>query len=142
MKFGFPGLDNVRSHRCAYFARLRFSKECESHSCCHWCICAICRDFVMSYDRRTRTAHWVFEHLTRDSVKRNEAVDRNKSAFSEDNSIHRYFRSQVRTRVARQTYLELTLIFTWPISMFCANSGRFTAVQAESVSHAQHWSAT
>ena len=56
----------------------------------------------MSYDRRTRTAHWVFEHLTRESVKRNEAVDRTKSAFSEDNSIHKYFRSQVCIKMAGQ----------------------------------------
>ena len=55
---------------------------------------AICRDYVISYDRRTRAAHWVFEHLTRDSVKRSEGVDRTKSEFREDNSIHRYFRAQ------------------------------------------------
>eukprot|EP00095_Tigriopus_kingsejongensis_P002103 maker-scaffold244_size240795-snap-gene-1.43 protein:Tk02103 transcript:maker-scaffold244_size240795-snap-gene-1.43-mRNA-1 annotation:"hypothetical protein AaeL_AAEL002064" len=65
MRFGFPGLDNVRSHR----------------------------DYVVSYDRRTRVAHWVFEHLTRDSVKRNDQVDRQKSDFKEDRSIHPFFRS-------------------------------------------------
>ena len=37
MRFGFPGLDNIRSHS----------------------------DFVLSYDRRNRVPHWVFEHLTR-----------------------------------------------------------------------------
>ncbi|TGZ55954.1 Endonuclease G, mitochondrial [Temnothorax longispinosus] len=38
MKFGFPGLDHVRSYE----------------------------DFVLSYDRRNRVAHWVFEHLTKE----------------------------------------------------------------------------
>ena len=63
----------------------------------------VCRDYVISYDRRTRTAHWVFEHLTRDSVKRNEAVDRTKSEFREDNSIHRYFRAQVHVCAWRRS---------------------------------------
>jgi len=66
MRFGFPGLDNIRSHR----------------------------DYILSYDKRNRTAHWVFEHLTRESVARNEEVDRNKSNFVEDSSIHPYFRSK------------------------------------------------
>ncbi|CAG9859193.1 unnamed protein product [Phyllotreta striolata] len=66
MKYGFPGLDNVRS----------FS------------------DYVLSYDRRNRVAHWVFEHLTKDSVKYNEAVDRSKCDFKPDESIHKYFRSE------------------------------------------------
>ncbi|TRY66955.1 hypothetical protein TCAL_03740 [Tigriopus californicus] len=65
MRFGFPGLDNIRSHR----------------------------DYVVSYDRRSRLAHWVFEHLTRESVKRNDQVDRQKSEFKEDLSIHPFFRS-------------------------------------------------
>lgn len=65
MKFGFPGLDHVRSYD----------------------------DFVLSYDRRNRVAHWVFEHLTKDNVKRNEAVDRSKCDFKPDESIHPYFRS-------------------------------------------------
>ena len=51
------------------------------------------RDFVVSYDRRNRTAHWVFEHLTAASVSRNDQVDRQKSAFKEDKSIHPFFRS-------------------------------------------------
>ncbi|ODM91723.1 Endonuclease G, mitochondrial [Orchesella cincta] len=37
MKFGFPGMDNIRSYN----------------------------DFVLSYDQRNRVPHWVFEHLTR-----------------------------------------------------------------------------
>ena len=55
---------------------------------------AFTRDYVLSYDRRNRTAHWVFEHLTRESVARNDNVDRAKSSFIEDQSIHPYFRSR------------------------------------------------
>ena len=40
MRFGFPGLDNIRSHS----------------------------DYVLSYDRRNRVPHWVFEHLTRHNI--------------------------------------------------------------------------
>ncbi|XP_019549835.3 endonuclease G, mitochondrial [Aedes albopictus] len=65
MKFGFPGLDNVRSYD----------------------------DYVLSYDRRTRVAHWVFEHLTAESVRANDAVDRSKCDFKPDESIHPFFRS-------------------------------------------------
>jgi endonuclease G len=65
MKYGFPGLDNIRSFD----------------------------DYVLSYDRRTRTAHWVFEHITANHVKHNEGVDRSKCDFKADESIHPYFRS-------------------------------------------------
>ncbi|XP_067009386.2 endonuclease G, mitochondrial [Anabrus simplex] len=65
MRFGFPGLDNVRS----------------------------LDDYVLSYDRRNRVAHWVFEHLTEQTVKRIEGVDRSQCQFTEDKSIHPYFRS-------------------------------------------------
>ena len=54
----------------------------------------VTRDYILSYDRRNRTAHWVFEHLTRESVARNDNVDRTKSSFLEDKSIHPYFRSR------------------------------------------------
>lgn len=64
MKHGFPSLDNVRSFD----------------------------DFVLSYDRRNRVAHWVFEHLTKDNIKQNEGVDRSKCDFKPDESIHPYFR--------------------------------------------------
>ncbi|XP_053966663.1 endonuclease G, mitochondrial [Anastrepha ludens] len=66
MKYGFPGLDHVRSYS----------------------------DFVLSYDRRNRVPHWVFEHLTPESVARNDAVDRSKCDFRADESIHPYFRAQ------------------------------------------------
>nr|CAH7768597.1 unnamed protein product [Callosobruchus chinensis] len=65
MKYGFPGMDNVRSFD----------------------------DFVLSYDRRNRVAHWVFEHLTAEKVKRNDDVDRSKCDFKPDESIHPFFRS-------------------------------------------------
>ncbi|EDW62112.1 endonuclease G, mitochondrial isoform X1 [Drosophila virilis] len=66
MKYGFPGLDNVRSHS----------------------------DYVLSYDRRNRVPHWVFEHLTAESVAKNDQVDRAKCDFRPDESIHPYFRAQ------------------------------------------------
>lgn len=64
MKYGFPSLDQVRSFN----------------------------DYVLSYDRRNRVAHWVFEHLTKESVKHNSLVDRSKCEFKPDDSIHKYFR--------------------------------------------------
>lgn len=51
MKYGFPGMDNIRSYS----------------------------DYVLSYDRRNRVAHWTFEHLTPQSVDANDKVDRSKS---------------------------------------------------------------
>ena len=50
-------------------------------------------DFVLAYDKRNRTAHWVFEHLTREKVKRYEGIDRESSQFKPDNSVHEYFRA-------------------------------------------------
>lgn len=64
MKYGFPGLDTVRSFD----------------------------DYVLSYDRRNRVPHWVFEHLTKESLIYNESVDRSKCEFTEDASMHPYFR--------------------------------------------------
>lgn len=64
MKHGFPGLDEIRSFD----------------------------DFVLSYDKRNRIAHWVFEHLTAERLKVKENVDRSKCDFREDKSIHPYFR--------------------------------------------------
>ncbi|XP_022908177.2 endonuclease G, mitochondrial [Onthophagus taurus] len=66
MKFGFPGYDNIRSFD----------------------------DYVLSYDRKTKVAHWVFEHLTSETVKPNKAVDRALCNFMSDESIHKYFRSE------------------------------------------------
>ncbi|KAF2884173.1 hypothetical protein ILUMI_22000 [Ignelater luminosus] len=65
MKYGFPSLDNVKSYD----------------------------DFVLSYDRRNRVAHWVFEHLSKENIKYNDGVDRSTCQFKPDESIHPYFRS-------------------------------------------------
>ncbi|XP_015599283.1 nuclease C1 [Cephus cinctus] len=65
MKYGFPGLDNVRSYD----------------------------NFVLSYDRRNRVAHWVFEHLTKETLKPNDSIDRSKCEFKPDTSIHPFFRA-------------------------------------------------
>lgn len=64
MKYGFPGLDNVRSFQ----------------------------DFILSYDQRNRVAHWVFEHLTKDTIKRNKDINRANCTFKEDPSVHIFFR--------------------------------------------------
>ncbi|XP_070377652.1 endonuclease G, mitochondrial-like [Dermacentor albipictus] len=65
MRFGFPGTDSIR----------------------------FLDDYVLSYDRRNRTAHWVFEHLTKEKLSKNDKVDRSKCEFHEDLEIHPYFRS-------------------------------------------------
>ncbi|KAL0275414.1 UNVERIFIED_CONTAM: hypothetical protein PYX00_003267 [Menopon gallinae] len=66
MKYGYPSMDNVQYYE----------------------------NFVLSYDRRTRVANWVFEHLTKGkSVKKNDKVDRSKCEFYEDVTIHPYFRA-------------------------------------------------
>lgn len=65
MRYGFPGFDNIRSYS----------------------------DFVVSYDRRNRVPHWVFEHLTPETVRKSAGVDRAQCDFKEDASIHEYFRS-------------------------------------------------
>ncbi|XP_014214700.1 endonuclease G, mitochondrial [Copidosoma floridanum] len=68
MKYGFPGLDQVRSYD----------------------------DFVLSYDRRNRVAHWVFEHLSQERLNTNKNIDRSKCEFVPDPSIHPFFRSDNR----------------------------------------------
>jgi len=66
LQFGIPSFDSIRSRK----------------------------SFVLSYDRRNRIPNWVFEHLTSNHVQYNESVDRAKSEFFEDNSIHNFFRSK------------------------------------------------
>ncbi|CEF63766.1 Endonuclease G, mitochondrial [Strongyloides ratti] len=66
MKFGYPGFENLRVYE----------------------------DFVLSYDRKTRTAHWVLEHLTPERMQYSPTVDRNLCKFRPDTSIHPYFQSQ------------------------------------------------
>lgn len=66
MEFGFPGYDTIRTYS----------------------------DFVVSYNRQTRNAHWVQEHLTPESMKYNESIERSKSKFMPDETMHEYFRTQ------------------------------------------------
>lgn len=73
MKHGFPGYDNVRSYS----------------------------DYVISYDRRNKVAHWVFEHLTPELVKKSPGVDRAQCEFKEDTSIHAYFRYLIQMGIYR-----------------------------------------
>ncbi|CAH1406198.1 unnamed protein product [Nezara viridula] len=64
-KYGFMGLDTIRTFD----------------------------DFVLSYDRRNKVPNWVFEHLTADRFNADGKVDRSKCEFTEDELIHKYFRS-------------------------------------------------
>ncbi|KHJ85875.1 DNA/RNA non-specific endonuclease, partial [Oesophagostomum dentatum] len=66
MRYGFPGFDNLRTFE----------------------------DYVLSYDRKTRTAHWVCEHLTPTRLIYDKSVDRSKCEFRADPSIHKYFQSE------------------------------------------------
>lgn len=65
MQHGYPSLDNLR----------------------------IFDNYVLSYDRRNRVANWVYEHLTPQTLRPAEDVDRGRSEFKEDINIHPYFRS-------------------------------------------------
>ena len=53
-------------------------------------------EFISCYDRSTRNPYWVLEHVTADSLKRNEGVDRKKSVFREDETIPMKFRARLR----------------------------------------------
>lgn len=53
-------------------------------------------EFVSCYDRSTRNPYWVVEHLTKESLQRQEGVDRKKSVFTEDEAIPIKFRSRLR----------------------------------------------
>lgn len=77
MKYGFPGMDNIRSYD----------------------------NYVLSYDRRNRVAHWTFEHLTKDNIKSNDAVDRSKCYFMPDESIHQFFRFEISENVCTITFI-------------------------------------
>lgn len=65
MKFGFPTMDQLKWRS----------------------------DYVLSYDRRNKTANWVFEHLTEDSCRRRDGVERKKCNFVSDPSVHPFFQS-------------------------------------------------
>ncbi|KAL8626003.1 hypothetical protein ACOMHN_012595 [Nucella lapillus] len=66
MKFGFPNLDNIRFYE----------------------------DYVVAYDRRNRTAHWVFEHIKGENCRVTEGVARENITFQEDESMHPFFRAK------------------------------------------------
>ncbi|XP_034473920.1 endonuclease G, mitochondrial [Drosophila innubila] len=69
MKYGFPGLDDIHVYR----------------------------NFVLSYDRRNRIAHWVCEHLNGDSLASDEVnVEQNLLEFNVDSSIPLMFRATPR----------------------------------------------
>lgn len=53
------------------------------------------QEFISCYNRATRNPYWVVEHITRDSIRRAEGVDRKKSIFREDESIPLNFRAQL-----------------------------------------------
>lgn len=53
-------------------------------------------NFVLSYDRRNRVPLWVFEHLTPESIRKTDGVDRDHSRFHTDEVLHPYFRSTSR----------------------------------------------
>ncbi|RWS12905.1 endonuclease G-like protein [Dinothrombium tinctorium] len=65
MKHGFPSIDHIRSYS----------------------------SFVLAYDRKTRNALWVYEHLTPESLEFKNKIDRSNIEFFEDKSIHPYFRA-------------------------------------------------
>ncbi|CAB3407501.1 unnamed protein product [Caenorhabditis bovis] len=65
MKYGYPGHTNLKHFN----------------------------DYVLSYDTRTRTAHWVCEHLTPESLKRGKDVNRGLSEFQPFPETHEYFRA-------------------------------------------------
>lgn len=52
-------------------------------------------NYVLSYDRRNRTANWVMEHLNPALLDHpgSKFVDRSKCEFKEDPQVHSYFRS-------------------------------------------------
>ena len=52
-------------------------------------------DFVLSYDNRNKSAHWVFEHLTIESVADTAEVRRSKSDYYEDEKVHPFFRASI-----------------------------------------------
>lgn len=53
-------------------------------------------EYVSCYDRQTRNPYWIIEHITKDSIKSAEGVDRKKSVFREDETIPMKFRSRLR----------------------------------------------
>ncbi|XP_067626195.1 endonuclease G, mitochondrial-like isoform X2 [Eurosta solidaginis] len=68
MKYGFPGLDDIRVYS----------------------------DFILSYDRRNRVAHWVYEHLHASCLKPNGSrVRRQEEQYQPDMNVPSNFRSDL-----------------------------------------------
>ncbi|XP_055919492.1 endonuclease G, mitochondrial-like [Eupeodes corollae] len=65
LKYGFPGLDNIR----------------------------VFSDHILSYDRRNRVAHWVLEHITDPCISNQFGVNRKIAVFRSDIAIPTMFRS-------------------------------------------------
>lgn len=53
-------------------------------------------EFVSCYDRRNRIPYWVAEHITKESIQRQDGVDRKKSLFKEDENIPLQFRALLK----------------------------------------------
>lgn len=53
-------------------------------------------EFVSCYDRSTRNPYYVVEHITKESLQRQEGVDRKKLVFTEDEQIPMKFRARLR----------------------------------------------
>ncbi|QBM90907.1 endonuclease G [Metschnikowia aff. pulcherrima] len=53
-------------------------------------------EFVTCYDRAKRNPYWVLEHITKESIKRSDGVDRKKSIFKEDETVPVKFRARLR----------------------------------------------
>lgn len=60
MQYGYPGMDTVRFHG----------------------------DFVVSYDRRNRVPHWVFEHIKKENCAYGEGVDSSWRSIGPRTCIH------------------------------------------------------
>lgn len=56
-------------------------------------------EYVASYNRRDRLPYWVGEHLTAESLKAGQDVNRDKSSFQEDKSIPELFRALLKDYV-------------------------------------------
>jgi endonuclease G len=66
MRFGFPGFDSVKTNY----------------------------DYVISYDKKNRVPHWVYEHLSKAKLNvPTNLTDRNQSEFVPDKAVHHYFRA-------------------------------------------------
>ncbi|CAG2170084.1 unnamed protein product [Oppiella nova] len=50
-------------------------------------------NFILAYDRRHRTAHWVLEHMSREHLDADHPYDRSGIEFFEDHVVHDYWRS-------------------------------------------------